>query len=116
MSNSILEEIARLGVRSQCATDKGGAAFARLLQIAETGNTSQARRVAAFVASTFNGRRFPFDPFELRAVDAEISDDMLCCLDALRWAQADLYSLVPDGHSRVRAVIQRWGLASRSAS
>ena len=35
---------------------------------------------------------------------------MLCCLDALRWARADLYTLVPDGDARVRAVIDRWGL------
>jgi hypothetical protein len=115
MSNSILEEIARFGVRSQNATDKGGEAFARLLNIAEASDTGQARRVAALVASTFNGRRSPFDLFELRAVDAEISDDMLCCLEALRWAQADLYSLVPDGNSRVRSFIRRWELASRSA-
>ena len=40
----------------------------------------------------------------------EISDDMLRCLDALRWARADLYTLVPDGDARVRSVIDRWGL------
>ena len=50
------------------------------------------------------------DPFELRAVDIAISDDMLCCLDALRWGCADLYTLVPDGDARVRAVIDCWGL------
>ena len=62
--------------------------------------------VALFIASTFNGRKFPFDLFEMRAVDVEISDDMLCCLDALRWGRADLYRLVPDGESRVRRVIR----------
>jgi hypothetical protein len=34
---------------------------------------------------------------------------MLCCLDALRRGRADLYTLVPDGDARVRAVIDRWG-------
>ena len=53
---------------------------------------------------------FRFDPFDLRAVDVEISDDMLVCLDALRWGKADLYKLVPDGDRRVRAVIEAWGL------
>jgi hypothetical protein len=48
--------------------------------------------------------------FELRAVDIAISDDMLRCLDALRWGRADLHTLVPAGHARVRAVIDRWGL------
>ena len=60
------------------------------------------------LASTYNGEAFPFDLFELRAVDVKISDDMLACLDALRWAKADLYKLVPDGERRVRVVIDRW--------
>jgi hypothetical protein len=46
----------------------------------------------------------------LRAVDIAISDDMLCCLDALRWGRADLHTLVPDGGARVRSVIDCWGL------
>lgn len=67
----------------------------------------QTQRVAAFISSTFNGRTFPFDLFELRAVDVGISDDMLWCLDALRWARADLYTLVPNGELRVREIVQR---------
>ena len=35
---------------------------------------------------------------------------MLLCIDFLRWGQADLYRLVPDGERRVRAVIEKWGL------
>ena len=53
---------------------------------------------------------FPLDPFELRAVDIAISDDMLRCLDALPWGRADLHTLVPDGDRRMQAVIARWGL------
>lgn len=53
---------------------------------------------------------FQLDLFELRAVDIAISNDMLCCLDALRWGRADLHTLIPDGDARVRAVIARWGL------
>ena len=57
-----------------------------------------------------DGQAFKLDPFELRSVDIAISDDMLCCLDALRWGRADLHALVPDGDARVRTVIDRWGL------
>ncbi|HEU6456166.1 MAG TPA: hypothetical protein VN201_11920 [Roseateles sp.] len=113
MGATTLELMASLAERSQQATRRGGQAFARLLKIAEQGDSGQPRRVALFVAATFNGRTYPLDPFELRAVDVEISDDMLCCLDALRWARADLYRLVPDGESRVRAVIRQWGLGAR---
>jgi hypothetical protein len=115
MSHVTLEQIAGFAARAQKATARGGQAFARLLNIAEAGDTGQARRVAAFVGSTFDGRAFPFDLFELRAVDVDIGDDMLTCLDAIRWARADLYRLVPDGEARVRAVIRGWGLAARNA-
>ena len=92
------------------ATRKGAQAFARLLNLAEQRSSGQIVRVAAFIAATYNGDAFKLDPFELRAVDVAIGDDMLMCLDALRWARADLYRLVPDGDRRVRDVIQRWGL------
>ena len=49
--------------------------------------------------------------FELRAVDIAISDDMLVRLNALRCGRADLYTLIPDGDARVRAVIERLGPA-----
>ena len=35
---------------------------------------------------------------------------MLICLDALRGGRADLYTLIPDGDARVRALIERWDL------
>ena len=96
--------------RADHATEAGAAAFARLLTLAEDRNSGQIARVAAFLASTYNGQAFPLDPFELRAVDIDIGDDMLRCLDALRWARADLHTLVPDGDARMHRVVQRWGL------
>ncbi|WP_088284158.1 hypothetical protein [Ideonella sp. A 288] len=96
--------------RSDDATRKGAAAFARLLQLAETRDSGQIPRIARFLAATYNGQAFQLDLFELRAVDIAISDDMLCCLDALRWGRADLHTLIPDGDARLRAVIDRWGL------
>lgn len=92
------------------ATRKGAHAFARLLELAEQRDSGQIARVARFIAATYDGEAFKFDPFELRAVDIAISNDMLCCLDALRWDRADLHRLVPDGDRRVRMVLDRWGL------
>ena len=103
-------DMQRMVLRKAEATAKGGHAFERLLQLAETRDSGQVRRVASFIAATYNGEAFPFDLFELRAVDEAISDDMLLCIDALRWGRADLYSLLPDGDRRVRAVIDQWGL------
>ena len=105
-----LDDLDTFAVRSGEATRKGAQAFARLLQLAETRDSGQVHRIALFIAATYNGEAFPFDLFELRAVDEAISDDMMLCIDALRWGQADLYSLIPDGDRRVRAVIEMWGL------
>ncbi len=96
--------------RSSAATATGAQAFARLLRLAEERDSGQIVRIARFLAALFNSAAFPLDVLELRAVDVAISDDMLLCLDALRWGRADLHTLVPDGDRRVQAVIARWGL------
>lgn len=108
------DELARMQLRKQAATAQGGQAFARLLELAETRDSGQVRRIAQFIASTYNGTAYPFDLFELRTVDEAIGDDMLACLDALRWGQSDLHKLVPDGERRVCAVIDNWGLRPRT--
>jgi hypothetical protein len=94
--------------RARVAQAAAAHAYARLLDLAEKRDSGQIVRIARFLASTFNGEAFPFDPFELRAVDVEISDDMLACFDALRWGKADLHKLVPDGERRVLAIIDTW--------
>ena len=94
------DDMQRMVLRKGEATEKGGHAYQRRLQLAETSDSGEVRRVAFFIAAIYNGEAFPFDLFELRAVDEAISDDMLLCIDALRWGQSDLHSLVPDGDRR----------------
>ena len=108
--DAIEAALTQCDTRSRKATLAGAQAFSRLLKLAEERDSGQIPRIARFLAATYNGQAFPFDLFELRAVDIAISDDMLCCLDALRWGRADLHTLIPDGDARVRAVIERWGL------
>ncbi len=96
--------------RAQRAQAQAAHALERLLDLAEKRDSGQIRTVARFIASTFNGQAFPLDPFDLRTVDVAISDDMLVCLDALRWGRADLYKLVPEGEKRILAVCEAWGL------
>ena len=100
---------AEWSVRSQRVQAAASQAFERLLQLAETRGSGQIRTVAYFLASTFDGQNFPLDPFDLRTVDPSISDDMLLCLDALRWGKNDLHKLVPDGYERILAMCQAWG-------
>lgn len=108
--DTIDAEIAACDALSLQATQAGAQAFARLLKLAEERDSGQIPRIARFLAATYNGQAFQLDLFELRAVDIAISNDMLCCLDALRWGRADLHTLIPDGDDRVRVVIERWGL------
>ena len=96
--------------RAKRAQAQAAQALERLLCLAETRSSGQIKRVARFIASTYNGQAFPLDPFDLRGVDVAISDDMLVCLDALRWGRADLYKLVPEGEKRILAMCDAWGL------
>lgn len=101
--------------RASKAQAAGAQAYSRLLLLAEQSNSAQAQTAAVFVASTYNGQQHRFDLFDLRAVDVAISDDMLVCLDALRWGRADLYTLVPDGDARIQRMCADWGLPTADA-
>jgi hypothetical protein len=114
--DGIEQEDQRWAERAQKAQAAAAQSFERLLSLAESSETGQARRVARFLASSFDGQTFPYDLFELRTVDVAISDDMLICLDALRWAKADLYKLVPDGYGRILRMCNAWGLKWPEAS
>lgn len=110
MSDDPLNDMREWAARAVKAQAAGAQAYARLLRPAEEGSSGQAARIARFIAATYKGTAFPLDLFELRAVDVEISDDMLRCLDALRWGKSDLYNLVPDGEERVRSILTGWKL------
>ena len=107
--NALDASLQEYGNRGIAAQAKAAQSYSRLLRLAETRDSGQIRYIARFLASTYNGTAFPWNPFELRGLDVEIGDDMLACLDALRWGKADLYRLVPDGDKRVEAVINLWG-------
>lgn len=96
--------------RAEVAQSLAGPAYLRLLRLVEKSDTGQARIVAHFLASTFNGRGYHFDLYDLRNLDVAISDDTLACVDALRWRNLDLFELVPDGFARVEAVIKNWNI------
>lgn len=103
-------EMASNAMRANLSLERAKTAFGALLHLAETRDSGQIARVARFIAATYNGNVFKFDLFDLRSLDVKIGDDMLICLDCLRWSMSDLYRLVPQGDERVQAVIDRWGL------
>ena len=67
IDDDIEDDMQRLVRRKGQATAKGGHVFRCLLQLAETRDSSQVRRVALFIAAAYNGEAFPFELFELHA-------------------------------------------------
>lgn len=99
------DEWRRRSLRAQASAAQ---ALHRLLEIAEHSDSRQAYTVARFIASTFDGACHPWDPFDLREVDVAIAEDMMVCLEALRWGLADLHKLIPKGEARIQAAIESW--------
>lgn len=95
--------------RATASTLAGGQALERLLRLAESRDSGQILRVALFLGAVWNGARH-FDLYDLRALDVEISDDMLAVLDALRWAKVSIDDLAPSAEARIEAVLKAWGL------
>ena len=95
--------------RATAATAKGVTALERLLSLAETRQSGQIEHIASFLGAVWNGKRH-FDLYDLRALDVEISDDMLAVLDALRWAKLSVGDMVPNGDQRIEAVLTAWGM------
>lgn len=110
MSRDSLEDrLADYAARATAATAKGVPALERLLVLAETRDSGQIQRIASFLGAVWNGKRH-FDFYDLRALDADISDDMLAVLDALRWGKLAVGDMVPHGDRRIEAVLTSWGM------
>ena len=101
------EEIEARSTRVQAAAAH---ALDRLLRKAESRDGGQARVIAGFLASIYDPEAFPLDPRLMRSVDVPVSDDMLACLDAVRWGRAELHTLLPNGERRILNVCDAWGL------
>lgn len=110
MMNDFFAQQREWDERASKAQAAAAQAYLRLLRLAELRDGGQAHTIARFVASMYNSHDHPFDPLDLRAVDVPISDDMLLCLDALRWGRADLYTLIPDGDRRIQQMCKDWRL------
>jgi hypothetical protein len=93
-------------ISSHRATERGLAAFDRLLHLAEDVPTVQARDVAAFIAAVRGNR--PLLLTALRGLDPATGDDMLAVLDAFRYARLNLVENVEGGAERVRRVLDKW--------
>jgi hypothetical protein len=90
-------------MRSHEATERGLAAFDRLLRRAEEHDARHSRDILTFVAAVWSNRPLPLHT--LRGLDAEVGDDMVAVLDAFRYARLDLVEAVEGGPRRVARLV-----------
>lgn len=99
--------------QGRAAQAKAAQAYERLLSIAERQDSGQAGVLASLIAATYSSR-YQLDLFELRRLDVGIADDVIACIDALRWGRAELFKLVPNGEYRIEEVIASWKIRPAS--
>lgn len=98
--------------RGDKATVAAKGAFDRLLRFAEESERGQGRTVCRFIASFLTVH--PLDVYDLRAVDIAISDDILLCLDAVRWNRTPILDLAPNGRERSIALCRARGFLPKA--
>ncbi|MBC5763872.1 DUF7673 family protein [Ramlibacter albus] len=84
---------------SHSATERGLAAFDRLLRSAETHGPAAAPALVQFIEAVWNRKAFQLGL--LREVPTAMGDDMVAVLDAFRYARVDLVEQVRGGAARV---------------
>ncbi|MBI5276837.1 MAG: hypothetical protein HY854_10290 [Burkholderiales bacterium] len=91
-------------IASHAATERGIAAFDRLLRVVQERGSPQAVDVAAFLRAVREGKALPLAA--LRVADRSVSDDMLAVLDAHRYARFNLVEHVEGGPRRVAKILK----------
>ena len=108
------DDMQRMVLRKGEATAKGGHALQRLLQLAETRDSGQVRRVALFIAATYNGEASPSTCSS--CARSTKPSATTCCCASTRCAGASPTCAVgcPTAtggeFGERRAVIDHWGL------
>jgi hypothetical protein len=92
-------------IRSHTATERGLAAFDRLLVSAEGRDTPHTREIVEFVTAVRDNR--PLALHTLRGLDPDVGDDMVAVLDAFRYARLNLVEHVEGGPRRVARLLAR---------
>lgn len=87
---------------------EGEAALLRLLPVAQS-DTGQSKRIARFLLSLYNGRRFPFDLTDLRGIDYELHDDCLAVLRMDHVLAQEVHHYFENGGEVFERLAQDWG-------
>jgi len=88
------------------ATERGLAAFERLLQLAEHPESPHARDAAELLAAVW--RDEPLSLRRLRGLDPGLGDDMVAVIDAFRHGHLSLADQVDGGGARLARALRVW--------
>ncbi|HYF19578.1 MAG TPA: hypothetical protein VEA40_17060 [Ramlibacter sp.] len=91
------------------ATERGLAAFERLLARGEDRRCRHQRDVLTFIAALLGDEALPL--VTLRGLETAIADDMVAVLDAYRYGRLQLPDHVEGGPARVARVLRKPSLA-----
>jgi hypothetical protein len=110
-------ELTDAATRGHTATKKGRDAFYRLMQMAETRQSSQIKKIALFLWCIWDQTdKSRFDLLDTRALDTAISDDILSVIDAIRWGKVPVHLMSEDLHKRMPKMLRKWGLGESDVS
>lgn len=102
-------------VRSHDATERGLAAFDRLLRTAEEErNARRARCIVEFIEALWNDK--PMRLSSLRGMPHLVQDDVIAVLDGFRYSRLALAEHVSGGPRRVVKLLDRFKQVSASAA
>ena len=102
-------------VRSHDATERGLAAFDRLLRSAEEErNTHRARAVVEFIEALWNDK--PMRLSSLRGMPHVAQDDVIAVLDGFRYSRLALAEHVTGGPRRVVRLLEKFKQAAAAAA
>lgn len=89
---------------------RGAAALQRLFAVAN-GDSGQRRYIARFLLGLYNGRRFPFDLTELRAIDDDLFEDCMTVLrmDA-RLTRQEVHLYIEGAGKAFEQLARDWGV------
>lgn len=108
----VIEDTAQLASqqahRAELAS-AAGAAYDRLLTLAETRDSGQIARIAGFIAATFNWHEYRWDWSDIRCLDLPIAADFLAVLAYQASGGNEYpYNLAPNGEKRAEGVVKAW--------
>lgn len=97
-------------MESDILETRGAAALERLFKVAE-GNSGQCRYIARFLLGLYNGRRFPFDLTDLRAIDDALFVDCMAVLhmDA-RLTRQEIHQYLGGDGDAFERLAEDWGV------